>query len=100
MDTYDGRVGRQADQMREPAFFVLVSLLDGPLDGYAIIQLTAELSGGRVRLAAGTLYAALDRFPAEGHVDLVPEEIVTGRVRASSGLTHGVLARWRPRRSG
>src|ERR1022692_1921920 len=73
--------------MREPAFFVLVSLLDGPLDGYASIQLTAELSGGRVRLAAGTLYAALDRLTAEGHVDLVREEIVNGRVRRSYGLT-------------
>jgi PadR family transcriptional regulator, regulatory protein PadR len=80
-------MGRQADQMREPAFFVLVSLLDGPLHGYAIIQLTAELSEGRVRLAAGTLYAALDRLTAEGHVNLVREEIVNGRVRRSYGLT-------------
>jgi PadR family transcriptional regulator PadR len=73
--------------MREPAFFVLVSLLDGPLDGYAIIQLTAELSEGRVRLATGTLYAALDRLTAEGHVNLVREEVVNGRVRRSYGLT-------------
>jgi PadR family transcriptional regulator, regulatory protein PadR len=49
--------------MREPTYFVLASLLDGPLHGYAIIQRSEELSGGRVRLATGTLYTALDRLP-------------------------------------
>jgi hypothetical protein len=42
-------------------YFVLASLLDGPLHGYAIIQRTKNLSGGRIRLATGTLYTALDR---------------------------------------
>ncbi len=73
--------------MREPTYFVLASLLDGPLHGYAIIQRTGELSGGRVRLATGTLYAALDRLTTEGHVELVREEIVNGRVRRSYALT-------------
>jgi PadR family transcriptional regulator PadR len=73
--------------MREPTYFVLASLLDGPLHGYAIIQRTGELSGSRVRLATGTLYAALDRLTAEGHVELVREEVVNGRGRRSYGLT-------------
>jgi PadR family transcriptional regulator PadR len=73
--------------VREPTYFVLASLLDGPLHGYAIIQRAAELSGGRVRLATGTLYTALDRLTAEGHVELVREEIVNGRARRSYGLT-------------
>ena len=73
--------------MRESPYFVLVSLLGGPLHGYAIIQRAEELSGGRVRLATGTLYAALDRLTAEGHMELVREEIVSGRVRRSYGLT-------------
>ncbi len=73
--------------MREPTYFVLVSLLDGPLHGYAIIQRAAQLSGGRVRLATGTLYTALDRLTAEGYVELVREEIVSGRARRSYGLT-------------
>src|SRR6266700_2420679 len=80
-------MGRQTAQMRDPTFLVLVSLQDGPLHGYAIIQLTAELSGGRVRLATGTLYAALDRLAAEDQVNLVREEVVHGRVRRSYGLT-------------
>ena len=73
--------------MREPTYFVLASLLDGPLHGYAIIQRTKDLSGGRIRLATGTLYTALDRLAAEGFVELVREEIVNGRARRSYGLT-------------
>src|ERR1700690_2068307 len=85
--TYDGHMSKVGSAMREPTYFVLASLLDGPLHGYAIIQRTKELSGSRVRLATGTLYAALDRLTAEGHVELVREEIVSGRVRRSYGLT-------------
>jgi DNA-binding PadR family transcriptional regulator len=73
--------------LREPTYFVLASLLDGPLHGYAIIQRAGELSGGRVRLATGTLYTALDRLTTEGFVELVREEIVHGRTRRSYGLT-------------
>ena len=73
--------------MREPTYFVLASLLRGPLHGYAIIKRAEELSGGRVRLATGTLYTALDRLTADGHVQLVSEEIVAGRIRRSYGLT-------------
>src|SRR5580704_8908277 len=82
-----GPMSRPRVQMREPTYFVLASLLDGPLHGYAIIQRTGKLSGGRVRLATGTLYTALDRLAAEGYVELVREEIVNGRARRSYGLT-------------
>ena len=73
--------------MREPTYFILASLLQGPLHGYAIIKRAEELSGGRVRLATGTLYTALDRLTAEGSLRLVSDEIVNGRVRRSYGLT-------------
>jgi PadR family transcriptional regulator, regulatory protein PadR len=73
--------------MREPTYFVLASLLAGPLHGYAIIKRAEELSDGRVRLATGTLYTALDRLAADGHVRLVSEETVAGRIRRSYGLT-------------
>jgi DNA-binding PadR family transcriptional regulator len=73
--------------MREPTYFVLASLQDGPLHGYAIIKRTEELSEGRVTLATGTLYTALDRLAGEGFVELVSEEVVSGRIRRSYGLT-------------
>src|SRR5215470_18806467 len=84
--TYDGDVSKVRGPMREPTYFVLASLLDGPLHGYAIIQRAAELSGNRVRLATGTLYTALDRLTSDGYVRLVREEIVNGRARRSYGL--------------
>jgi PadR family transcriptional regulator PadR len=73
--------------MREPTYYVLASLLDGPLHGYAIMKRSEELSSGRIRLATGTLYTALDRLTAEGCVRLVSDDIVSGRVRRSYGLT-------------
>ncbi|HEY6787758.1 MAG TPA: PadR family transcriptional regulator [Trebonia sp.] len=73
--------------MREPTYFVLAALLAGPLHGYGIIKRAEELSDGRVRLATGTLYTALDRLTAEGCVELVSEETVGGRIRRSYGLT-------------
>jgi DNA-binding PadR family transcriptional regulator len=73
--------------LREPSYFVLAALLDGPLHGYAVIKRVDELSAGRVRLAAGTLYAALDRLAAEELLTVVSEEVVNGRARRYYGLT-------------
>ena len=73
--------------MREPTYYTLAALLDGPLHGYAIIKRAAELSGGRVRLAAGTLYAALDRLTAAELVRAEREEVVNGRARRYYRLT-------------
>lgn len=73
--------------MREPTYFVLASLLDGPLHGYAIIKRAEQASHGRVRLATGTLYTALDRLTAEGLVALASEQVVNGRTRRSYKLT-------------
>jgi DNA-binding PadR family transcriptional regulator len=73
--------------MREPTFHVLAAMLDGPLHGYGIIKRAHELSGGRVRLAAGTLYAALDRLRDAGLVEVDREEVVDGRARRSYRLT-------------
>ena len=73
--------------MREPTYLILAALLAGPLHGYAIIKRAEEMSDGRVKLATGTLYTALDRLSADGYVRLVSEEIVEGRTRRSYGLT-------------
>jgi PadR family transcriptional regulator, regulatory protein PadR len=73
--------------MREPTYFVLAALLDGPLHGYGIIKRAGEMSDGRVRLATGTLYTALDRLTTKGYVRLVSEQTVGGRVRRTYGLT-------------
>src|SRR5258708_1686216 len=87
----DGRMMARVP-VRGPGCLVLASLLDGPLSGYAIIERISELSGGGLRMATGTMYAALDRLTAKGHVELVRTEIVNGRVRRSYGLTPARVA--------
>ena len=73
--------------MREPTFWILTALTAAPLHGYGIIQQADQLSDGRVRLQAGTLYAALDRLVAEGLVEPDREEKVDGRNRRYYRLT-------------
>lgn len=74
-------------RMREPTYFILVALQDEPLHGYAIIKRTEDVSHGRVRLATGTLYAALDRLATEQYVQVVNEEVINGRARRYYALT-------------
>jgi PadR family transcriptional regulator PadR len=74
-------------RMREPTYFILAALQDEPLHGYAIITRAGQLSGGRVRLATGTLYSALDRLAGEAMVETVREEVVNGRARRYYTLT-------------
>lgn len=73
--------------MREPTFLTLTALAGPPLHGYGVMRQVAVLSGGRVRLSAGTLYAALDRLTAEGLIAVDREEAVDGRVRRYYALT-------------
>jgi DNA-binding PadR family transcriptional regulator len=73
--------------MREPTYFTLAALLDGPLHGYAITKRAEAVSDGRVRLTAGTLYAALDRLLGQGLVEVDGEEVVDGRARRYYRLT-------------
>jgi DNA-binding PadR family transcriptional regulator len=76
-------------ELRPASYFVLASLLDGPLHGYAISTRAAELSDGEVRLTAGTLYGALDRMAARGLVEVEREETVEGRLRRYYRITGG-----------
>ncbi|NHC14644.1 PadR family transcriptional regulator [Motilibacter deserti] len=76
-----------ATEMREPSFLILTALAGGPLHGYAVIAEVAQMSQGRVRLRAGTLYAALERLAAEGLVASSGEQVVDGRLRRYFRLT-------------
>ena len=47
--------------LSEINFYILLALHE-PAHGYRIMQLVEELSGGDVRIAAGTLYGALENL--------------------------------------
>ena len=67
--------------MREPTFLILTALVAQPLHGYGIIQSVADISGGEVKLRAGTLSGALDRLAEHGLIEVDREEAVDGRLR-------------------
>ncbi len=73
--------------MREPTFLVLTALAEEPQHGYAVLEDVARMTGGRVRLRAGTLYSALDRLKTEGLVEVEREEVVQSRLRRYYRLT-------------
>ncbi|WP_241005687.1 PadR family transcriptional regulator [Cellulosimicrobium sp. SL-1] len=68
-------------RMTEQAYLVLLALSGEPLHGYAVIRSVRDLSDGRTRLGAGTLYGNLDRLVAAGLVEPTGEEVVDGRLR-------------------
>ena len=59
--------------LTEAVYYILLALLD-PLHGYGIIQNVEQLSGGRVRLAAGTLYGAINTLLEKGWITALTGE--------------------------
>ena len=84
--------------LTESTYYILLSLYR-PQHGYGIMQQTERLSQGRVRLAAGTLYGALNALCERGWI--APETEQEGRRKGyrltESGLNalKGELARLR-----
>ena len=73
--------------LTEAVYYILLALVE-PIHGYGIMQQTATLSNGRVRLSAGTLYGALASLLDKGWIEQLPEEgrkkgyIITAEGRA------------------
>ena len=59
--------------LTEAVYYILLSLLT-PLHGYGVMQRVEELSSGRVRLAAGTLYGALSSLQDRSWIEALPGE--------------------------
>ncbi len=73
--------------IREPTFLILAAIAPEPLHGYGIIKAVQQLSGGRVRLRAGTLYSALDRLVGQECLTVDREQVVQGRHRRYYRIT-------------
>ena len=59
--------------LTEAVYYILLSL-HTPMHGYGIMQNVSELSGGRVKLAAGTLYGALGSMLEKDWIAALPGE--------------------------
>jgi DNA-binding PadR family transcriptional regulator len=73
--------------MQEATFLILTALATGSQHGYGIITEVSQISRGRVRLRAGTLYTALDRLRIDEMIAVDREEIVDNRLRRYYRLT-------------
>lgn len=60
--------------LTEATTFILLSLVDEPKHGYAIMKDVESLSEGRVLLSTGTLYGALSRLLDQGWIARCEEE--------------------------
>lgn len=59
--------------LTETVYYILLSLLE-PRHGYLVMQRVEELSGGQVRMAAGTLYGAFENLVKLKFIELVPNK--------------------------
>ncbi|MBR3252387.1 MAG: PadR family transcriptional regulator [Erysipelotrichaceae bacterium] len=59
--------------LTEATYYILLALYN-PQHGYGIMQEVEEMSKGRVRLAAGTLYGALNSMVDKGWIIQLPVE--------------------------
>ncbi len=75
--------------LREPTFFILLSLATGPRHGYLIMKDAAYLSEDRVTLSTSTLYTALKRLLDQGWIrrEDDPDSKESGRERKVYRLT-------------
>ena len=53
--------------LTEAVYYILLSLMQ-PMHGYGIMQNVERLSGGRLKLAAGTLYGAISTMLEKGWI--------------------------------
>ncbi len=78
-------MGKRA--IHEATFLILTALAAGSQHGYGIITDVEQISQRRVKLGAGTLYAALERLTEQGLIEVDREEIVDSRLRRYYRLT-------------
>jgi len=58
--------------LTEAVFYILLSLTQSR-HGYGIMQNVQQLSNGRITLAAGTLYGAINTLLDKGWIEALPE---------------------------
>lgn len=59
--------------LTETTYYILLALLE-PAHGYAIMQNVEEMSDGDVRIAAGTMYGAIENMLKLGWIQSVPNQ--------------------------
>ena len=76
--------------LTETVYYILLALTE-PAHGYVIMQKIEELSEGQVRLAAGTLYGAIENLLEKGFIDYIPSDDVRRKVYVISQAGKQIL---------
>ncbi len=58
--------------MTETMYYILLSLTE-PRHGYGILLNVKDITSGRIRLGAGTIYNSLSKLEKDGLIELVAE---------------------------
>ncbi len=61
-------MGKQSEPLTESYFYILMCLYRGANHGYGIMQMTEQLSGGRVKIGSGTMYGAASNMLKKGWI--------------------------------
>ena len=77
----------QPDPLSEQVFHILLSLREGPLHGYGIIQAVEARTGGAFTIGSGTLYSAIKRMQSDGWIERVDGSAGEDPRRKDYGLT-------------
>jgi PadR family transcriptional regulator, regulatory protein PadR len=85
------RKQQPAEPISEPVFLILLSLAAGRKHGYAILKDVERLSQAGVLLSTSTLYGALGRLEAQGHVERIPAS-TEAKQEPAPGLPRKVYA--------
>ena len=73
--------------LREPTFYILLSLSTGEKHGYAILKEVEAHSTGRVQLSTSTLYEALARLQDQDLIERVESTTSKGPQNQHPGRT-------------
>jgi DNA-binding PadR family transcriptional regulator len=69
--------------LTETVYYILLALSE-PTHGYVLMEKVEELSNGQVRLAAGTLYGAIENLLKKEFIVSMPSDDVRRKVYAIS----------------
>jgi len=69
--------------LTETVYYILLALSE-PTHGYVLMEKVEELSNGQVRLAAGTLYGAIENLLKKGFIESMPSDDIRRKVYAIS----------------
>ena len=61
-------MSRKNEPLTESYFYILLSLYHTSMHGYGIMQKTAELSQGNVKIGSGTMYGATENMMKKGWI--------------------------------